>query len=317
MHHSIESMRDRAFTKGRSAFQSDAEYNAALRGEIDDLDEAMEEQSEIERFATPVEAGEAFRDVLNATPNLGEDDLDCIAATLRNFRNGLNREPLVYTGHFTLKPANDSAHEVIVVDVHGEFAVEIEDALGVVSEIAEAMECADEEPAPAEDPVLAAFLGELDLDEDLDDLAYFIDNDDAEDLDLACGYVLRRRKSSVVEGKVIVVDDPNTQTWSVYDQAELTKAILRRAEELNCERLEELVRELPEDVGDKVYGVALMIAAGKVDEDEVELMDEDHIWQATVKFCDNRSCIVFETDEGCVSTSVEGFVRTAKETLAP
>lgn len=316
MHHSIESMRDRAFTKGRSAFQSDAEYNAALRGEIDDLDEAMEEQSEIERFATPTEAGEAFRDVLNGTP-LDEEKLDWVAERLKGFRDGTTGDWLTFVGHFTLKPADDSTHEVIVVDVHGEFTVEIEDALGVISEIAEAMECADEEPAPAEDPVLADFLMELDIDEDLDDLGYFVDIDDAADLDLACGYVLRHRQSSVVEGKVIVIDDPNTQTWSVYDQAELKKAILKRIEELNCARLEELMQGLPDDVEGKVYGVALKIAAGKVDENEVELKDEDHVWQATVRFCDNRSRIVFETDEDCISTSVEGFVKTAKKVLAP
>lgn len=303
MHHSIESMRDRAFTKGRSAFQSDAEYNAALRGEIDDLDEAMEEQSEIERFATPIEAGETFRDVLNATPGLDEGKLDWIAKRLMDFRDKTTDNWLTFPGHFTLRPADDSAHEVIVVDAHGEFTVEIEDALGVVSEIAEAMECADEEPAPAEDPVLADFLMELDIDEDLDDLGYFVDNDDAADLDLACGYVLRHRQSSVVEGKVIVIDDPNVQTWSVYDQAELKEAILKRIEELSCARLEELMQGLPEDVEGKVYGVALKIAAGKVDEDEVELKDEDHVWQATVRFCDNRSRIVFETDEDCISTS--------------
>lgn len=38
-HHSVESMRDRAFTKGRSAFDSDDEYRRALNGEFDDVRE--------------------------------------------------------------------------------------------------------------------------------------------------------------------------------------------------------------------------------------------------------------------------------------
>lgn len=325
-HNSVESMRDRAFLKGRTAFRSDAEYNAALRGEIDDLDEAMEEQQDgIERFATPTEAGEAFRDVLNATPNLDEDDLDCIAATLRNFRNGLSREPLVFAGHFTLKAALDNSREVVVVDVHGEFVVEIQDALGVISEIAEAMECAEpsgtEEIAKKiaetavsdgriEDPVLAK-LSEALVEDDLEEAFDFIKDSDFDDVELNCGKFLRWRK-------VIVVDDPVEQTWSLHDANDVLKAVVKADKRMRCGKLANALAELDsygEEYSVKVLNVAKDIERGVYADGQMfDITDEDGDWLAGVTVRrDGRVVVSVDTFNGDVEVSKEDFVKVTKK----
>lgn len=422
-HHSVESMRDRAFLKGRTAFRSDAEYNAALRGDIDDLDEAMQEQREdrayelaleilgsankgelediewfvaasmsdtmtpdnpffvegdggeetfqlselpggrvrLERFkdnktvdieakaladaveelsekmdakateeeqeydgmaghyADPVEAAEAFRDVLNGTPDLEEDDLDCIARRLKGFRDGTTGEPLVFAGHFTLKPAVVSARKVvIVVDVRGEFAVEIDDALGVVSETAEAMECA--EPSSVDDgikdPVLAK-LSEALVEDDLEEAFDFVKDDKFGDVELNCGKFLRWR-DGIGTKKAVVVDDPDAQTWSAYYAPDIVKAVVAADRRIRCESLADALAELDsygEEYSVKVLAVAKDVEKGMyADGKKFDFADEDGRWLADVNVRKDGCGVVVDVNLcEIVEVSKEDFVKVTKK----
>lgn len=417
MHHSVESMRDRAFLKGRTAFRSDAEYNAALRGEIDDLDEAVQEQREdrayelaleilgsankgelediewfvaasmsdtmtpdnpffvegdggeetfqlselpngrvrLERlednktvdietkaladaveelsekmdakateepedngmaghYADPVEAAEAFRDVLNGTPSLEEDDLDCIARRLKGFRDGTTGELLVFAGHFTLKPAEISARKVvIVVNVRGEFAVEIDDALGVVSEIAKAMECADREP-PEEDrenPVLTALFDEIE-DAEMDELPDFLSNDKYGDIDLNCGKSLKWRDGVLPERKLVVIDDPDQQNWSMVSKEEFADAFAKACSQRRLEKLEEMLDCLPDAMLDKIIGTARQVVANGYSVGIcLEHEDGDGQWVADIKVLPGGR-VRFETDDGAVEVLGKELLETAE-----
>lgn len=66
---SAESMRDRAFAKGRNAFGSDAEYRAALRGELDDPGGATKEERQKDR---------AYELALEVLQPAGEGELEDI-----------------------------------------------------------------------------------------------------------------------------------------------------------------------------------------------------------------------------------------------
>lgn len=318
-HHSVESMRDRAFTKGRAAFKNDAEYQAALRGEVDDLDGATEEQ---------VDMGGRFRDVLNGTPNLDEGKLDWIAKRLVGFRDKTTNTWLMYPGHFTLKPAG--ADVVTVVDVGGEFAVRIDDALEVVSEMAEAMECAKPSGAEEiaekiaetvvsdgkiEDPVLSE-LSEALVEDDLDVVFDFM-KDDYHDVDLDCGKILRWRRR-MIDGKFVVIDDPDAQTWFACDVSDIKKAVVAADRRMRCEKLADALAELDscdEELSAKVLAVAKDVEKGMYAEGKTfDLTDEDGYWLANILVCeDGRVFVDVDAYGETVEVSREDFVKVTKK----
>lgn len=318
-HHSVESMRDRAFTKGRAAFKNDAEYQAALRGEIDGLDEATEEQ---------VDMGGRFRDVLNGIPNLDEGKLDWIAKRLADFRDKTTNTWLMYPGHFTLKPA--SADVVTVVDLGGEFAVRIDDALEVVSEMAEAMECA--KPSGAEEiaekiaeavvsdgkienPVLSE-LSEALVEDDLDVVFDFMKDDDYHDVDLDCGKILRWRHR-MVDGKFVVIDDPDAQTWFACDVSDIKKAVVAADRKMRCEKLADALAELDscdEEQSAKVLAVAKDVEKGMyADGKKFDFTDEDGDWLANIHVCEDGRVVVDVNTCEIVEVSREDFVKVTKK----